>query len=527
MSQPYDVFVSYSREDKSRVLPWVEELKKGSVSVFFDTESLLGGSKWQNDIAEAIRTAKLVMLFVSRASVASEFVPKELALSVDMKKDILPVLLEETEIRGQVAFCIAGLHRIEAYDPDLRKVWGNIQASLGRVGISWKPPSRFLIDDVRQRSRDVALDGGPGNVRVNRERDPKPAPAPTPTPTPAPRPEPEESEEIAQTGGWLRAWFVLMAAALGIILFFWLDGPSWLKSKTGFVHKVEPVTPKPEPKPIPKPELVETLEEEAQRTATEYYQAANQNPASQLDYLAEPVDYLAHPGWTKADVRADLESYAKKWTHQQITMLKMPVARVVEVGKIVECDVPLRCTSENAVVKNITSFTGRLRLQLIGSALKIVSVSELPGTRKSEPLKFDRVAQEKKAIEHVARAMTSGSSNSNMTPEAVAAMYEEESDYLGRTKKPRAEIATEVGNVIARLKSQQKYQQFHVLEAPEIVQGLGTDLVEVKAAVGFLVSSLAGGVQIEKGWVRSVYFVHFTANGTPLIQKEAVVERGK
>lgn len=521
-SQPYDVFVSYAREDLQRVGVWIEELKKGGVSAFFDMESLLYGAHWQSEITEAVRTAKMVIVFISSSSLASDFVPKELSLAVDMRKNILPVLLEDVEVTGQILFCITGLHRVEAYNKELKEVWLKIQAALQHAGVEWKSPSRRLIDDVRQRSRDVVLDDGPGNVRINRERDPKPASAPTPTPTPAPRPEPEESEEIAQTGGWLRAWFVLMTAALGIILFFWMDGPSWLKSKTGFVHKIETVTPKPEPKPIPKPELVETLEQEAQRTATEYYQAANQNPASQLDYLAEQVDYLAHPGWTKADVRADLESYAKKWTHQQITMLKTPVARVVEVGKIVECDVPLRCTSENAVVKNITSFTGRLRLQLIGSALKIVSVSELPGTRKSEPLQFQPEAQRKVVHDFITKAVRSGSSDSGMTPEAIAAMYVEKPDYFGRIAT-HPDIIQETRNLITLWEN----RSYRVLEPPEVQSGLGTPDVEVKVGLDYHVSSPSRGGKTNQGWVRSAYLVHFSADGTPLIQKHAEVERGK
>lgn len=500
MSQPYDVFVSYSREDKNRVLPWVEELKKGNVSVFFDTESLLGGSKWQNEIAEAIRTAKLVILFVSRASLVSEFVPKELALSVDMKKDILPVLLEETEIRGQVAFCIAGLQRVEAYDPDLKKVWGGIQASLERVGIMWKSPSRRLID-VRRDGCDVSLDDGVSNVRITRE--PKPAPAPKPVSEPA------QVEDVSHEGHWRLGWFLLMAAAGVVILFFWLDAASWFDRR-------------PDPPAPPKSELVETLEEEAQNLAKAYYQAANQNPASQLVLLAETVDYLGHPGWTPKDVKADLEAYAKKWTRQQIDMLKSPVARVVETGKIVECDVSLRCTSENAVVKNITSFTGRLRMQLFGGALKITTVSEVPGTRKSEPLQFQPETQKKAALEFIMRSVRSGSSDSGMTPDEIAAMYVESPDYFGRIAT-HADIVKETQTLISRW----EIRDYRVLEQPVVQSGLGTPDVEVKVGLDFRVSSPSRGGKINQGWVRSTYLVHFSADGTPLIQKHAEIERGQ
>lgn len=513
MTQPYDVFVSYSRDDKNRVLPWVEELKKGGVSAFFDTECLLGGSKWQDEIAEAIRTAKLVIYFVSPASVASEFVPKELAFSVDMKKAILPILLEETEIRGQVAFCIAGLHRVEAFDPDPGKVWLGIQASLQHAGVEWKTPSRRL-NDVRREGRDVSLDEGAGNVRINRDRESKSAPVPVPSSTlvPKPSPEPEKGEEAVHEGRWLRRWFLLMAAAGAVILFFWMDGASWFERRPKL----------PDPPVPPKPELVETLEEEAQHLAKAYYEAANQTPASQLAFLAEQVDYLGHQGWTKAEVKADLETYAKKWTHQQIDVLKSPAARVVEAGKIIECDVPLRCTSENTVVKNIASFTGRLRMQLIGSALKIVAVAVVPGSRKDEPLQFQNEAQKKVVFEFITKAVRSGNSDSGLTPEAIATMYVEKPDYFGRTAT-HADIIKETQGLISLWEN----REYRVLEQPEVKNGLGTPDIEVKVGLDYRVSSPSRGGKISQGWVRSSYLVHFSSDGTPLIQKHAEIERGK
>ena len=180
MSQIYEVFVSYARDDRDRVKPWVDELKRGGVHVFFDTECLVGAKNWLDAIVEAIDKARLVILFVSRASLASEFVPRELALSVDMKKTILPILLEETEIRGQVAFCIAGLQRVAAYDPDSKKVWDGIQTSLQHAGVQWKPPSRRLIGVKRGGDRDVSLDEGAGNDPIIRDRGPTPVTASNP-----------------------------------------------------------------------------------------------------------------------------------------------------------------------------------------------------------------------------------------------------------------------------------------------------------------------------------------------------------
>ena len=145
-SSRHDVFIISSRRDHQRVRPWVEELKKGGVSVFYDAESLIGGSVWETEIIERIRSAKLVILFLSPTSILSEWVIRETALSVEFKKIMLPILLEETEISDRIAFCIAGLHRIQAYDSDLEKVWSSVRFSLNLAGVEWRSSSRRATD---------------------------------------------------------------------------------------------------------------------------------------------------------------------------------------------------------------------------------------------------------------------------------------------------------------------------------------------------------------------------------------------
>lgn len=518
MPTTYDVFVSYAREDLKRVQPWVQELKDGGVSAFFDMESLLGGGKWQGEIAEAIHSAKLVILFVSRSSVASEFVPKELALAVEMKKHILPVFLEETEVRGQLAFCIAGLQRVQAHGPqvNVRQILRTIQPKLREFGVEWVNPTQFL-NGVRQASRRVADEAtGKDNVRRTKEEEPEAAPV-----------RESDEDEVPHGRSWTTIWLAFMMLAGAVIAFYWLGGAEWWAGGKPVQPPVG-ANPVSQPDPSIPPALPVRLEDEAPDLAEQYYLAANQNPAGQIALLANTVDYLGRPGWNHSDVKADLEAYAKRWTRQHFEVLaKPPQVRVIEPDKVVECDVSLRYISENAIVTSTATFTGRLRMQRFGNEAKITSVAEVPGTRKSEPLKFNHEVQQAKAIEHVTRAMLSGSSNSNMTPDSIAALYAEKSDHRNTTNKPRAQIAVEVANVMAQLNAKQRHQQFHVLEQPEVVRGLGTELVELKAAVGYVVTSLPSGIPIDKGWVRSFYLVLFGADGTPVIKKEEVIESGK
>lgn len=504
MPTTYDVFISYAREDLERVKPWFQELKDGGVSAFFDMESLLGGGKWQGEIAEAIHSAKLVILFVSRSSVVSEFVPKELALAVEMKKNILPVFLEETEVRGQMAFCIAGLQRVQVHDSKVtvRQHLLTMQPKLREFGVDWVNPTQFL-NGVRQASRRVADDvAGQTNVRKTREPEVEHAPVH----------DLDEDEEPHGTS-WTKAWLVLMILAGAVIAFYWLDAASWWAGIK--------LVPPPDP-PVLKA-LKVPLEEEAPDLASQYYLAANQGFEGQIALLADRVDYLGHQGWQRDDVKADLEAYAKRWPRQRFEVLAKPQkARVIEPDKVVECDVSLRSTSENAIVTSTATFTGRLRMQLFGEHLKITSVAEVPGTRKSEPLKFNTEAQKTTVIEFITRSVVSGSSTSGMKPEDIAAMYVEKPDYFGRTAT-HEDIIKETQTLISRW----ELRDYRVLEGPEVLTGIGTPNVEVKVGLDYRVSSPSRGGKTAQGWVRSVYVVHFSADGTPLIQKHAEVERGQ
>lgn len=328
----------------------------------------------------------------------------------------------------------------------------------------------------------------------------------------------EPQEKAAGVNRWLRYWFLGMALTGVVALFFWRDGLALFEHSPA-APVVHPLVPPPV---VLKAELVETLEEEAQKNAKNYFLAASQSPAAQLAFLAEQVDYLDHPGWSKEQVKADMAEDAKKWTHQLTSLVKTPAARVIEAGKIVECDVPLRCTSENAVVKSITSFTRRLRFQVIGAKLLITSLSEVPGTRKTEALQFQTEAQKNAATVFITKAVRSGSSDSGMTPEAIADMYVEKPDYFGRIVT-HADIVQETRNLILNWEN----RTYRVLEPPVVLKGLGTPAVEVQVGLDYHVTSPSRGGKFSQGWVRSLYIVHFSEDGTPLIQKHAEIDRGK
>ena len=64
-----EIFISYARADRDRVLPIAERLRKAGVTYWLDEGNIQGATLWGMEIVEAIRNAKLLVLFATRGLV--------------------------------------------------------------------------------------------------------------------------------------------------------------------------------------------------------------------------------------------------------------------------------------------------------------------------------------------------------------------------------------------------------------------------------------------------------------------------
>jgi hypothetical protein len=94
----HQIFVSYSHLDAALVIPIVRLLRATKGWVFLDSDSIQPGKKWRGQIDEALRTATLVVVFWCRHSNESSDVEQEYQSALIAQKDVLPVLLDSTEL---------------------------------------------------------------------------------------------------------------------------------------------------------------------------------------------------------------------------------------------------------------------------------------------------------------------------------------------------------------------------------------------------------------------------------------------
>jgi TolB-like protein/Flp pilus assembly protein TadD len=140
MTQPAEVFISYSREDKDRVLDLAAQLRNAGVSIWIDQGGIDGAALWGEAIVNALDSAKVLLLMVSESAVRSHNVAKEVVLASERKGHILPVLLEPTVIPPSLKYPLAGIQQIEYFHGDPGQNLESIVRSLQKLGVEVAPP---------------------------------------------------------------------------------------------------------------------------------------------------------------------------------------------------------------------------------------------------------------------------------------------------------------------------------------------------------------------------------------------------
>ena len=131
-----EVFISYAAKDRERVLGLVKRLRDAGVTVWIDQAGIDVSTMWSQEIVNAIRDCKVMLLSISPHSTESENVVKELALASERKKPIIPVYLEPADIPGTMEYQLAGIQRVEYFAENEDAAFRAIIRSLAKRGVA-------------------------------------------------------------------------------------------------------------------------------------------------------------------------------------------------------------------------------------------------------------------------------------------------------------------------------------------------------------------------------------------------------
>lgn len=97
------IFVSYSHTDAHLVGPVVALLRASEAAVFRDADSLKPGKKWREQLEGALGSAQTVLVFWCRHAASSKKVRREYLAAIELRKDVLPVLVDATPLPAELA----------------------------------------------------------------------------------------------------------------------------------------------------------------------------------------------------------------------------------------------------------------------------------------------------------------------------------------------------------------------------------------------------------------------------------------
>lgn len=141
------LFISYAHKDSKQVQPVAQELSKLGFDVWIDSQDLQGGQLWSEGITRGIRECHYYILFISRASMKSDDVRREVDLAYSSKRKMILVRLDAAEIPVEMAYQTSGVQWLDIKTPN----W--ILRLLVALGSKASPSQEFSMANEQPKPR--------------------------------------------------------------------------------------------------------------------------------------------------------------------------------------------------------------------------------------------------------------------------------------------------------------------------------------------------------------------------------------
>ena len=92
------VFISHANQDKEAVVSLCAALQERGVDTWASVKDIKSGDDWDKAIEKALETASHMIVMVSQASVAADYVRTEVEWALDNAKTVIPLLIEQVEL---------------------------------------------------------------------------------------------------------------------------------------------------------------------------------------------------------------------------------------------------------------------------------------------------------------------------------------------------------------------------------------------------------------------------------------------
>ena len=123
------VFVSYAHKNGEAVFADLDELHKRGIRIWYD-EGIDPGNEWPEEIAKALALARIVLVFITPAAVASRNVRNEVDYALSQNKTVCSIHLLETTLPPGMELRLGSVQAIMKYRMSPDNYWKKLISCL-------------------------------------------------------------------------------------------------------------------------------------------------------------------------------------------------------------------------------------------------------------------------------------------------------------------------------------------------------------------------------------------------------------
>ncbi len=130
------VFISHSSKDHGPALDLRDLLRQAGYRTWMAPDDVLVGGSWTEQIVNGIAESTHVVVLLSKSSVSSEHVAREVGLASEQHKPLVPIRLDPVHPTGSLRYLLQFVQRVDAFPPPLAQHWPVIAAALSGAAIA-------------------------------------------------------------------------------------------------------------------------------------------------------------------------------------------------------------------------------------------------------------------------------------------------------------------------------------------------------------------------------------------------------
>lgn len=146
----YDIFISYSRQDKETVDMICKRLDDNNISYFRDIFDITISSTFTEALADAILSCKLVLFIASKHSFASSYTSKEVTFAYQNHIAIMPLLVDNTPMPTHLQFMFSDVQCMRLAESSTTRLISEIKDILAGQSVKRQVPTSVQEGVVHQ-----------------------------------------------------------------------------------------------------------------------------------------------------------------------------------------------------------------------------------------------------------------------------------------------------------------------------------------------------------------------------------------